>query len=282
MNIELFRLHNLVKCKIIKRPSKHIKSPYVADIELINDNGENTTETTQFLGHTAALGCCGLVESGSICYAEKTDGKSKCDYRIYLSEIITKGENVCVGVYPKLAETLAGIAIEKGLIYGLNAETITREKKIMNSRFDFLGKVRHSDDYYILEVKNVPLANYEDMDAKSLQKQDFTERKWNEKVAYFPDGYRKKKSDTVSPRAVKHIQELQKIREKEPKLRCILLFVIQRNDVNRFQPSVIDPIYREAVIKAHKVGVEIRTLQVCWKDGICYYMNNNLPINLEL
>jgi hypothetical protein len=30
----------------------------------------------------------------------------------------------------------------------------------------------------------------------------------NSKIGYFPDGYRKKQSETISPRALKHIKEL--------------------------------------------------------------------------
>lgn len=41
------QVNNLQKTVIIKRPSKVIKSPYVADKQ-------------EFLGHTPSLGCCGL------------------------------------------------------------------------------------------------------------------------------------------------------------------------------------------------------------------------------
>ena len=55
--------------------------------------------------------------------------------------------------------------------------------------------------------------------------------------------------DTVSPRALKHVQELEKIKQQEPNMRCILCFVIQRTDVKQFQPSLIDPIYRKGSSK---------------------------------
>ena len=64
----------------------------------------------------------------------------------------------------------------------------------------------------------------------------------NNGISYFPDGFRKKVTDTVSPRALKHIQELTLIK-RETKTRCIMCYVIQRTDANRFQPSVIDPEY---------------------------------------
>jgi hypothetical protein len=52
----VLKLDNLVEGSIVKRPSKLVKSPYVADV-IIND--------TEILAHTAALGCCGLCESGA-------------------------------------------------------------------------------------------------------------------------------------------------------------------------------------------------------------------------
>jgi DNA-binding sugar fermentation-stimulating protein len=103
---------------------------------------------------------------------------------------------------------------------------------------------------------------------------------YDKKIAYFPDGYRKKNTDIVSPRALKHIQELEEIVTTTDK-RAILCFVIQRSDVDRFQPSNIDPTYRKAVQQAYLSGVEIKTLQVTWNpNGICYFVRNDLPIHI--
>ena len=52
------------------------------------------------------------------------------------------------------------------------------------------------------------------------------------KLGIFPEGYRKKVNDPVSPRALKHIHELQAIAEqRDPTRRAMLLFVTQRTDV---------------------------------------------------
>jgi DNA-binding sugar fermentation-stimulating protein len=80
----------------------------------------------------------------------------------------------------------------------------------------------------------------------------------------------------VSPRALKHIKELTLIK-KESKTRCIMCYVIQRTDVDRFQPSIIDPQYREAVKLAVEEGVEIITLVVEWtKQGEAYFVKDDL------
>ena len=78
-----------------------------------------------------------------------------------------------------------------------------------------------------------------------------------------------------------YIQELEKI-VLEGKYKCFLLFIVQRTDVSFFQTSVIDPIYKEAVLKASNNGVKILVLQVDWnkEDGKAYFFSNNLPIIL--
>jgi hypothetical protein len=132
-----------------------------------------------------------------------------------------------------------------------------------------------------MEVKIVPLADYEDMPTKERVKMDFSGRSPLTKVAYFPEGYRKKAGDTVSPRALKHIRELTWIR-RETTVRTIMCYVIQRTDVDRFQPSVNDPEYRAAFYEAQEAGVEIITLVVQWtRDGTAYFVRDDLPIVME-
>ena len=58
-----------------------------------------------------------------------------------------------------------------------------------------------------------------------------------------------------------------------------MCYVIQRTDVNRFQPSIIDPEYRAAVKEALNAGVEIITLVVQWsRDGVASFVRDDLPI----
>ena len=80
----LFTISQLHKGTIIKRPSAHIKTPYVADV---------TVENIEFLAHTPSLGCCGLCEKDCIVLASpilsnSENSKSKvCSYKIYLVSI---------------------------------------------------------------------------------------------------------------------------------------------------------------------------------------------------
>lgn len=47
-----------------------------------------------------------------------------------------------------------------------------------------------------------------------------------------------------------------------------------------FQPSRLDPTYLDAIRKAAKGGVLIKTIQVKWRKNKAYYVRNDLPIHL--
>lgn len=283
----LLNITNLFEGEIVCRPSKIIKSPYVADIRCL-DNGDNV------VGHTASLGCCGLADNGAhvLIMASpepktKTKPKNiagiKCTHTVYLSVIKEKGSEQIVGIHPKLAENIVENSLTRNLLSKLQnirrykRETTIYIKDTVDSRFDFTG-IDENGLPFIMEVKNVPLADYEDLSAKERSLLNFDDRDVNSKVAYFPDGYRKKTSDPVSPRALKHIRELTIIK-KGSDTRCLMCYVIQRTDVNRFQPSIIDPEYRQAVKEAIEAGVEIITLVVSWnRQGECIFIRDDLPM----
>jgi DNA-binding sugar fermentation-stimulating protein len=286
----LITLNNLIEATVIKRPSKIIKSPYVSDIKLNND------EENEYLGHSASLGCCGLADNGANVLVQiidnskkkkDDDSKLKCQYRIYLS-IHKEGINEeVVGIYPKLAEELFECALKKNCISKLmNIKKYKRETKVfienhVDSRFDFSGIDANNVQFY-LEVKNVPLADYEDLPAKERKKMDFSDRDFYSKVAYFPDGYRKKSSEPISARAIKHLENLTYLKNlHKENIRCLLCFVIQRNDALSFQPSIIDPNYVNALKNAYNNGVEIIVLKIRWtKDGNSYFVTDNLALNI--
>lgn len=291
MNL-LISLDNLIEALVVKRPSKLIKSPYVSDLKL--DNNEDEKE---HLGHSPSLGCCGLADNGRkvlVQYIDtsknknkKDDSKLKCEYRIYCAIHQEGTNNEIIGIYPKLAEELFESALNKNLISKLmNVKEYKRETKIfieghVDSRFDFSG-IDENGTKFILEVKNVPLADYEDLPSKERKKMDYSDRDFNSKVAYFPDGYRKSSKEPISVRAVKHLENLTYLKNLHKEtIRCLICFVIQRNDAERFQPSIIDPNYVNTLKNAHENGVEIITLKIRWdRDGNSYFVTDNLPINI--
>ena len=295
----LYSFNKLEKACIERRPSLQCKSPYVADAILCDSNSKTII-------HTPALGCCGLSHNGSTVlisllydkHANENEGNGRekekkkkkriCEYRAEISIVHDDIRNHVeyIGINPKMGETLVEQALIQHCIPGLeHVKGYKREFTIGKSRFDFCGLDKDGRPF-LMEVKNVPLADYVDMyekDKKKLLKEQpnvFDNCKYNDKIAYFPDGYRKKQTDTVSPRALKHVQELEQIK-KTSVTRCILCFIIQRTDIKQFQPSKIDPIYRAAVQKAWLNGVEIIALSIQWtKDGCAYVHRNDLPICL--
>lgn len=282
----LMKLDGLVEGQVAKRPSQHIKSPYVADV-LLNEFLLSDPTGGMVLAHTPALGCCGLADvSSCVLMTRAQNTTNKCSHTIYLSKISgSESVIVYVGIHPKLAEKLVENALNSNLLSKLqfvrkyNKETSINVLEQIHSRFDFTG-IDKDGVPFIMEVKNVPLADYEDMYAKDRRKMDFSGRDVNSKVAYFPDGYRKKSSDPVSPRALKHMRELTIIkRDLGSKIRCLMCYVIQRTDVNRFQPSIVDPEYREAFRDAVDAGVEMITMVIHWNaEGEAYFVRDDLPL----
>jgi len=273
MSVQLKQIP-LVNGVVVKRPSKNCKSPYVADVII---------DGSELMCHSPALGCCGLSDTNScvlLSKIEKKNTKQVCEYKIELSHLSEGEHKIIIGINPKLAEEIAESALINNCVANLtNVISYKREITIMNSRFDFAG-IDNNDKPFVMEIKNVPLADYVDVHKKDRKKYDCKDIPFNEKISYFPDGYRKKTTDVVSPRALKHIEELEKIAQSD--VRAILCFVIQRNDVKHFQTSNVDLIYKEAVYKAWKNGVEINTIQVEWnQSGICNFIRNDLPISLK-
>lgn len=234
----LFQLEDLVKGTVVKRPSATCKSPYVADVIL--ETGDS------ILAHAPALGCDGLSDKGGVVYLSNiiTKKDAVCTHRIELAET---PDGIIVGINPKLAERI----VESAIMKSNDVKRYKREKTILNSRFDFIGT--HSNDKnFVLEVKTVPLLE-------------------SPGVAFFPHGYRKKKGDVVSPRALKHLNDLIDI-SLNSDAESIMCYVIQRSDANSFIPSPSDTIYRNKLFEAKEKGVTIMTLYVEWnREGMCFF-----------
>lgn len=293
----------LIEGTVLQRPSKHIKSPFVADV-LISENKVKR----EIMAHSASLGCSGMAEQNAqvlmtILPSKGENIEQKCTHRICLSVVSDCQHPDCevvVGIYPKLAEQLAENALKGGFLSWLSnpksyrRETVIKIKDKVDSRFDFTG-IDGNGVPFIMEIKNVPIANYEEIPQIKKTKipkktkindknvLDYSSRPFSSKVAYFPEGYRKKSTDTVSPRALKHVKELTLIKNEttpEKPIRTILCFVIQRDDIERFQPCSFDPEYKEAVQIAHNSGVEIMAIVIKWdKNGDATFVRDDLPIS---
>ncbi len=137
-----------------------------------------------------------------------------------------------VGINTSNPNIIALDWIRAGIIPVLEGYTsVEREVKFGDSRFDIFAKNEHEECF--VEVKNVTLkeGNY----------------------ALFPDA--------VTSRGQKHLETL--IEVKKTGRRAVMLYIIQRTDVEIFSPaSKIDPDYAGKLRKAFDSGVEIIPFQV--------------------
>ena len=238
----------LIKAKVIARPSKQIKSPYLADVLLLEENKE-------VLCHSASLGCSGHITENSIVWVlEKEDTKAKSKYEIYLIE----ENNTMIGCHPLVANKIAYKLLKNNIVLP-NTKDVISEYTLNDCRFDFIAKC--NERMTIIEVKSVPIADYIDGTSKEVEAylKEYPELK--EKIAIFPycttAGKRKLSQEPLSERALKHVNSLAKLSNT---LQTVLLFVVQRNDISKFCISKLDPTYKEACRKALDAGVIIKAV----------------------
>ena len=220
--------------KFIKRYKR-----FFADIQLDN-NKEVVTAHCPNTGSMLGL----LKEGNKVKLTEVDDPNRKLKYTLEI--IRSNGANV--GVNTHRANRIVEEALISNKIKGLKKILeLKREVKYgENSRIDFLINNNIGEQIYI-EVKNVTL---------SLKKG----------VAEFPDA--------ITERGSKHLQELQKIKNK--KTRAVMLFLIQRDDCKYFQIAKdIDEKYNSNLKKAIKSGVEI----LCYS---CTFDSNKIKIDKKI
>lgn len=250
---------NLIVAKVIARPSKHVKSPYLADVLLLETNKE-------VLCHSAALGCSGHIVAGSIVYVlEKEVSLSQSSHEIYL----IKEDDVLIGCHPNVANKIAYNLLKNQYVLS-NTKDIISEYSTGDSRFDFLANCDNRITF--IEVKSVPLADYIDGTSKEVETYLKNSSTSNKKIAIFPysttAGKRKLSKEPLSDRALKHVNELTRLVKTS---RCVLLFLVQRCDVSTFCVTKLDPTYKEACLKALDSGVIIKAISVRWDTQRCYY-----------
>ncbi len=168
------------------------------------------------------------IEEGAPVYlSPATDPKRKTKFTWEMIFI----NNGWIGVNTIIPNQLAFDAIVAGEIEKLKGYTfVKREVKFGDSRFDIYAE--NKNDKCFIEVKNVTMkvGNY----------------------ALFPDA--------VTTRGRKHLETL--IEVKKSGIRAVMLYVIQRMDVDIFGSAKdIDPEYAKSLKKAIDNGVEVIAIQ---------------------
>ena len=265
MSILLYKYNNLVEGgKLIKRPSKSVKSPYMADI-FINDK--------ETLAHCPALGVSGLLNDESEFYCSYNgDEKRKSNYTIELVYLpSTKDTFTLTNTNPNFGNKIFDSIIQNNIIEKYrNFKSYKKEKKYKDSRFDFYIEKEDGTEEFI-EIKSVLLCDFKKNNShKSVKKPEISTLKNYRKAAIFPDGFRKNKNVPISERAIKHLETLADC--KKNNYDASLYFIIQRNDCDYFKPSDIDTFYYEALKKAISENVNVKAIKVKWcEDGSCLF-----------
>jgi sugar fermentation stimulation protein A len=136
-----------------------------------------------------------------------------------------------VGINTGNPNKLAFEAISSGKIPGLTGySTVKCEVTFGDSRFDIFAE--NEKEKCFVEVKNVTMKEG--------------------KYALFPD--------SVTTRGQKHLKTLMEV--KTAGMRAVMLYIIQRTDVDVFAPAIeIDPNYAKALKIAVDSGVEVIAMQ---------------------
>ncbi|WP_127716982.1 DNA/RNA nuclease SfsA [Halobacteriovorax sp. HLS] len=237
----------LINGRILKRYKR-----FLADIELLEDTPLNKKGDI-IVAHTANTGsmktCWDLNWPVLLSYHDNPKRKLK-----YSLEMTHNGKS-WIGVNTSLPNKLAIEAIENSVISELqDFEIIKPEKKIGDSRLDiwlYSGDKKSPSKQCYVEVKNVTLLG-------------------DDELALFPD--------SVSERGQKHLKELTKL--KTDSIRACMLYIVQREDVNRFSPAdKIDPTYAKLLKEAFENDVEILVYQ-CSLNELEIKVDRKIPLIL--
>ena len=247
---------HLIYRKVIKRPSSLVKSPYMADVEVINNS-------LKILAHTPSLGCNGYIDKEkTILLIPKLGNNTKSSHSIEYAY----DNNNLVGTNPYISNTIVYNLLLNNMLeqfVNYNKKNVLREKTKGNSRFDIYIKDNEDVEHFI-EIKTAPV--------KDLYKN----------CAIFPKGYRKKKNESYSPRAIKHLEELTSLAKIE-KTKCYLIFVVPRIDVDYFTPYKEDPLYCNAFNNAIRSNVNMISFSTTLsenKKNIIF--NKFLPVRFNI
>lgn len=191
--------------------------------DVLLDDG---TEVTAHCTNSGSMMSC-LEEGAEVFLSAANDPKRRTRYTW---EIIKINDN-WVGINTSVPNKLAFAALSGGLIPGLeNATAVKREVVFGDSRFDLFAQC--GNEKCFIEVKNVTLKQGE--------------------YALFPDA--------VTIRGQKHLKTL--IEVKKSGMRAVMLYIVQRTDVEVFAPArEIDPVYAFLLKEAHIAGVEVIAMQ---------------------
>ena len=256
-------LPSLRPATVLARPSRHIKSPYVADIRF-----DDTQEVA--LCHTPGLGCSGMVETGATILVSAAP-QTKTQNAAQIARVAAVDGPVYVGVRPMVNQLLAGQCLDRVApgVHTWESEFVLPSDP--GTRLDYVGYTDASRTRKVyVEVKNAMVSHECTVPS-------------SERRAIFPDGFRKKKSDPISPRAIKHALTLADLCGHDDTEAAILLFLVSRSDCGGglvLNPE--DPAYCDAIRTAIRAGVRVYAFAVGFTADGTTDLVGQVPVYIDL
>ncbi|MAD53857.1 MAG: DNA/RNA nuclease SfsA [Idiomarinaceae bacterium] len=219
---------------------------FLADIEFTTQ--PQSIETVHCPNTGAMTGC---AEPGYKVWCSVSDNPKRKYAKTW--ELAQNFSGDWIVINTQRANQVAGEALKRGLVTELadfNEWLAEQRYGEQNSRIDWLGTSADGNRCYV-EVKSVTLVE--------------------QQCGYFPD--------TVSARAIKHVQELEHMCEQGH--RAVMLYVCMHSGADQIKPAAhIDPNYANACINAAQKGVEFYALNTDINEqGI--RANGVLPVMLS-
>ena len=264
---------SLILLTLINRPSKSIKSPYVADAK--NLKGEKC------LVHVPSLGLAGQCSNGSKILATPSKTNSKTDYiaQAVCYEDIDK-KKVVIGANPYTAELICKSLIQNDIWNPFKGwDLISKPTNLAHKADLYLEK---NKNFNIIEIKNVVCASYDPRIDKNGEKTRFHDYKTPFlRAGVYPYGdlnqsYKGKK--VVSERSIRQIDLMKKNKDK---FNFCILFLVNRGDCEIFKPFwKADPTYSKSLLSAQQCGINLLAIKINWTLTGCYF-DKELKIDLE-
>ena len=267
-------LDKAVLLTLNNRPSKIIKSPYVADAA--------TQSGRKVLVHTPFLNLGEQCKNRSRIYATLSNENSKTDFIAQLVEFDDKMYGkVIIGANPFTAEKICKSIIMKNLWNPFDGYQLTKKPKEIEYRGDLYLK-NSKNEIIIIEVKNVVCASYNPNVSQNHYKIPFYDNSEPFiRSGIYPFGDRKqnyKGKKVVSERSIRQLDFMISNRER---LKFAIIFVVNRSDCNLFKANWQgDPVYAKYLNNAADKGIELYALKINWKNFSCYF-DRSLEVDLN-
>eukprot|EP00521_Asterionellopsis_glacialis_P010914 CAMPEP_0195306116 /NCGR_PEP_ID=MMETSP0707-20130614/37036_1 /TAXON_ID=33640 /ORGANISM="Asterionellopsis glacialis, Strain CCMP134" /LENGTH=336 /DNA_ID=CAMNT_0040370325 /DNA_START=314 /DNA_END=1324 /DNA_ORIENTATION=- len=288
---------DIILAKMVKRPSKRNRSPYVADVWLQSEEREALAHVPNLdMGGKCIPGASLILRpakdrKGNLVGKDAVNpkyGTPKCEF---IAQLLRVDESALgyaptyVGAHPTLGEKIAEQLVKRNLLGRDFPEVEDFSREVRNvagtdMRADFV--IRHKDPTLkprILEVKTVVDTDYAANAAPDRNKCVYTsDADPYNRAGIFPWGNSNQKGPdgekVVSARAIKHIRELTKVVTGDLKgpngeeYDATVLFVVIRDDTKHFRPNhEACPSFCKYLRQAQDAGVQILAKQVGWGEN---------------